>query len=222
MKYLTAATISVVLSFVLVGCGSGNKSETKTSTSTSTVTSTTSPETSATPGAHKYTLADYVKDNNLTETQIHHGDPGSPTINLPTPAGWQTIKESNNAPYGGIVLSQPADTNDPPSIVGLLVKLTGNVDQAKLLEAAPGELQNLPGYQGGAGTASTLGGFKAWQLSGTYDKGGKKRAIAQKTVVIPGGDGVFVLQLNADAADTDQGPLMDAMKAIDEQTTITV
>ncbi|HTQ20763.1 LpqN/LpqT family lipoprotein, partial [Mycobacterium sp.] len=44
----------------------------------------------------------------------------------------------------------------------------------------------------------------------------------QKTVVIPSGDGVFVLQLNADASDTDQGPLMDAMKAIDEQTTITV
>jgi hypothetical protein len=32
---------------------------------------------------------------------------------------------------------------------------------------------------------------------------------------------VFVLQLNADALDSDQGPLMDATNIVDEQTTIT-
>ena len=107
--------------------------------------------------------------------------------------------------------------------MALVSKLTGKVDQAKLIEYAPGELQNLPGYDGsGNGSASTLGGFQAWQLGGTYEKNGKKRAIAQKTVVIPSGDAVFVLQLNADSLESEQGPLMDATNVIDEQTTISL
>ncbi len=222
MKYLTAATITVALSLALVGCGSDNKSNTNTSTSLA-ATSTTSSGTSTAPAGAKYTIADYVRDNNLTETPVHHGDPGSPTINLPVPPGWQLINESAGAPYGGIVLAQPADPNDPPTIVALVAKLTGKVDQAKIIQFAPGELQNLPGYDGsGDGNASTLGGFQAWQLGGTYTKGGKKRAVAQKTVVIPSGDAVFVLQLNADSLESEQGPLMDATNVIDDQTTIAI
>src|SRR5262249_47441676 len=156
------------------------------STKTSTSTSTTSSGASTAPAGLKYTIADYVRENKFTETPVHHGDPGSPTINLPVPPGWQSINESGGAAYGGIVLAQPADPNDPPTIVALDAKRTGNVDQAKIIQYAPGELQNLPGYEGsGNGTASTLGGFQAWQLGGTYVKDGKKRAIAQKTVVIP-------------------------------------
>ena len=65
-------------------------------------------------------------------------------------------------------------------------KLTGNVDPAKIIEFAPGELKNLPGFEGqGDGSASTLGGFDAWQVGGSYVKNGTKRMIAQKTVVIP-------------------------------------
>ena len=52
-------------------------------------------------------------------------------------------------------------------------------------------------------------------------KDGAKRAIAQKTVVIPGQDGLYVLQLNADGLEDQIGALMDATSAIDEQTTIT-
>ncbi len=37
----------------------------------------------------------------------------------------------------------------PPTIIALVSKLTGNVDPAKILEFAPGEIQNLPGYEGG-------------------------------------------------------------------------
>ena len=70
------------------------------------------------------------------------------------------------------------------------------------------------------GKASTLSGFQAWQLSGTYQKDGKTRTVAQKTVVIPVQGAVFVLQLNADALESDQGPLMDATNVIDDQTTI--
>jgi hypothetical protein len=100
-------------------------------------------------------------------------------------------------------------------------KLTGDVDQAKILEYAPGELKNLPGFEGGDGDSNTLSGFDAYQLGGSYVKDGAKRMIAQKTVVIPGQGGAFVLQLNADGLEDQMGPLMDATSEIDEKTTIT-
>jgi hypothetical protein len=139
------------------------------------------------------------------------------------PPGWQDAGPSTpEGAYGTIFASDPALAADPPTIIALVAKLTGNVDPAKIIEFAPGEIQNLPGYEGsGKGTPSQLGGFDGTVIGGTYTKGGAKRAIAQKTIVIPGKDGLYVLQLNADAPEPDLGPLMDATVIIDEQTTIT-
>jgi hypothetical protein len=192
-----------------------------TSTSTSTATSPTMSTTSATTGAQVGpTIADYIRDSHITETPIHHGDPG-PNVDLPVPPGWQ-LNDNAGTSYGGIVLAQPANPSDPPTISALYSKLTGDVDQAKIIQYAPNELMGLPGYQGtGNGQASTLGGFQAWQLSGTYQRDGKTRAVAQKTVVIPSQGAVFVLQLNASSLQSDQGPLMDATNIIDDKTTIT-
>ena len=61
----------------------------------------------------------------------------------------------------------------------------------------------------------------AGQVGGTYMKDGGKRAVAQKTVTIPGTDGLFVLQLTADGSEDQMGILMEAKGAIDEQTKIT-
>jgi hypothetical protein len=222
MKHLTAATVTVALSLALVGCGSDHKSgnQTSTSTSTSTPTSTSTSAASTAPAAGaKYTIANYVKDNLIAEAPVHRGDPGSPTINLPLPPGWK-VSDNVNTSYGGIVLDQAPNPSDPPVIAALVSKLTGDVDPAKIIQFAPGELQNLPGWQGNDGTASTLGGYQAWQLNGTYQKDGTTRVVAQKTVVIPAQGGVFVLQLNANALQSDQGPLMDATNVIDDQTTI--
>jgi hypothetical protein len=100
--------------------------------------------------------------------------------------------------------------------------LSGNVDPAKILEFASGEIQNLPGYEGGnAGSPTKLAGFDATQIGGMYNKNGVKRAIAQKTVVIPGKDALYVLQLNADGTEEQMPALMDATSIIDQQTTIT-
>ena len=96
------------------------------------------------------------------------------------------------------------------------------VDPAKILDYAAGEIKNLPGYDGATeATPSTLGGFNATQIGGTYTKNGVKRAVAQKTVVIPGQTGLYVLQLNADGTEDRMGALMDATNVIDKQTTIT-
>ena len=169
------------------------------------------------------TIVDYIKQNNISETPVHRGDPGSPTINLPFPPGWEDA--GNRTPewaYLAMLSSDPAVAQNPPTIIALVSKLTGNVDPAKILELAPGEIKNLPGYEGATGgSPSTLGGFDATQIGGTYTKDGVKRAIAQKTVVIPGQDGPYVLQLNADGTEDQMGPLMDATNVINDQTTIT-
>ena len=127
--------------------------------------------------------------------------------------------------WGAIMFTDPAMASDPPTIVAVMSKLTGHVDGAKILEYAPGELKNLPGFDsmGGNGEATKLSGFDAFQIGGTYVKGGAKRVIAQKTVVIPSrdGDGIFVLQFNADGTEDQMAPLMDATSQIDEKTTIT-
>ncbi|WP_421842196.1 LpqN/LpqT family lipoprotein [Mycobacterium sp.] len=219
MKEFTAAIATVALSLALTGCGSNSKPDSNPSTAAAT-TSATSTTSSVRASGSYYTIADYIKDNDITETTVHHGDPGSPTIDLAVPRDWHVLEESTGAPYGGIVYDQPANPRDPPTIIALVSKLTGNVDQAKILQFAPGELQNLPGFDGGDGTESTLGGFEAYQLGGSYTRDGTERAIAQKTVVIPSGYAVFVLQLNADSPSSEQVTLMEATDIIDKETTI--
>jgi hypothetical protein len=220
------AISAIAIGVGLSGCGSNTPSAPSTSKQASsqaaTTTSNAAPTTSAQASGPNKTIVDYIKENNITETQVHKGDPGSPTINLPFPPGWGDAGTRTPAwAFAAIVDGDPAMAQDPPTIIALVSKLTGNVDPAKILEAAPGEIKNLPGYDGAAdGSPSTLGGFNATQIGGTYTKDGVKRAIAQKTVVIPGQDGLFVLQLNADGTADQMNALMDATGVIDEQTTI--
>jgi len=53
-------------------------------------------------------------------------------------------------------------------------------------------------------------------------KDGTKRIVTQKTVVIPDGGPVFVLQIDADAPDGQDNVLMAATDVINEQTVISL
>lgn len=218
------AIAAVTLGIGLSGCGSDTETEATTSAETTT-TSEAAPTTPGQPAAANYTIADYIRENGIVETPVKRGDPGTPTIDLPVPAGWSDV--GAQAPPWAYLAMAPTDPalvggGDPPTIIALVSKLTGNVDPAKILEFAPGELKNMPGYEGAeSGSPSELGGFDAVQLGGIYTRDGVQRAIAQKTVVIPGQDGLFVLQLNADGREDQMATLMDATSVIDEQTTIT-
>jgi hypothetical protein len=110
---------------------------------------------------------------------------------------------------------------DPPNVITLVSKLTGNgVD--RVLAYAPGELRNMTDFQGDGGTTKKVSGFNAWQLGGTFTRqDGVKRAIVQTTVVFPAPDGVFIMQNNADGVADQLGLLKDAMQIVDDQTTIT-
>lgn len=226
------AIAAMALGVSLAGCGSDtktepSKSETTSSEAKTTTTTTTSekaaPTTSPQAAGPNKTIVDYIREAGIVETPVKRGDPGSPTINLPTPPGWEDAgSRTPEWAYGAIMSTDPAFSADPPSVIAIVSKLTGNVDPAKVLEFAPGEIRNLPGYEGAEeGTSDELSGFDATQIGGTYKRDGASRAIAQKTVVIPGKDGLYVLQLNADGLEDQIGALMDATAVIDDQTTIT-
>ncbi|GAC1407823.1 MAG: hypothetical protein NVS4B6_30620 [Mycobacterium sp.] len=163
-----------------------------------------------------------MKANHIVETAVHPGDPGAPKIDLPLPKGWRDA--GNRTPQWAYraILFDPAVASDPPTIVVLLSKLAGDADPAKILEYAPAEVENLPAYHGDDNaTPSTLAGFNAMQIAGSYVKNGQTRAIAQKTVVIPGDNALYVLQLNAEGANDQQQRLEYATGVVDKQTTIT-
>lgn len=216
------AIMAVIVGIALAGCGSDEKKDEASTSAKASSSSSAAPSTTKAPYAK--TIPEYIKQNGITEAPVKRGDPGSPDIILPFPPGWEDLGPATPAwAWGGIKFTgDPAMAANPPTIIALLSKLTGNVEAAKIFEYAPGEMKNLPGYEGdGVGSASKLGGFDAWQIGGTYIKDGVKHAVAQKTVVIPAADGVFVLQLNADGTEDQMGVLMDATNIIDEQTTIT-
>ena len=221
MRAGVIAIAAVALGVGLSGCGSDTKTEEST---TSETTTSEAPTTSAEAAGPATTIVDYIKENNITETSVERGDPGAPDINLPIPPGWEDAgARTPEWAYGAIMFTgDPDAAQDPPTVIAILSKLTGDVDPAKILEYAPGEIQNLPDFEGPeTGKPTTLGGFDAMQIGGLYTRDGVNRMIAQKTVVIPVEDGLYVLQLNADGTEDQAIPLMDATQAIDDNTTIT-
>lgn len=228
---LTGVAAAVTaLAVVLSGCGSDSKtatsssSDTSKSSSSATSTKPKVPETTAAEVAGPNpTIADYIKENNIQETGIKMGDPSAPAVNLPVPDGWHPLspEEAPDYAYGAIVYTGPEFESDPPNIVALMSKLTGNVDPQKIIDLAPGELNNLPDYKpGNEGQTSTLGDYPAFVLGGTYTRDGATRFIAQKTVVIPTSDGLYVLQLNVDGPNEAGDVLSAATDKIDTDTSI--
>lgn len=216
---------------VLVSCGSDSQTATEATTSETTTTTSTAqappstakiaPRAEDAAGPHP-TIADYIAENNIRETPVQQGDPGAPVLDLPVPEGWAQAGE--NTPewaYGAIVYTGPEASEYTPSIVALVSKLTGNVDGQAIIDLAPGELQNLQGWNPlNTGEVSSLGDYPAYQLAGTWESDGQTKVVAQKTVVIPGADGLYVLQLNADGLEAQAGIVGAATDVIDAQTTI--
>lgn len=228
-----AAAVAAALAVVLSGCGSDTKTEPTTTKAETTTTTTTSAK--AAPSTAKVaprdedaagpnpTIASYIAENNIQETPVKRGAPGSPTIDLPIPEGWESAgADTPEWAYGAIIYNGPEAAEYTPSIVALVSKLTGNVDPQQIIDLAPGELQNLPGWKAmNEGEVSTLGEYPAYQLGGTWTQDGQTKIVAQKTVVIPGSDGLYILQLNADGLESQGEVVGAATNVIDEQTTIT-
>ncbi len=213
----------LAVGLALSGCGSDKKAEPTSSTSSSSSSSSSAAaSTSAPAGEANETIADYIKKNNINEAPAARGEEGSPTLDLPVPDGW----EGNDAnkpqgAYGEIVYKTDDPTMAGTSITAIMSKLSDNAVPAEILEYAPGEVKNLPGFEGGDGEKGQLGGFDSFKIGGTYEKDGAKLFVAQQTVTITGPNGLFVLQLNARGPEAATDALLAAMDAIDQQTTIT-
>jgi hypothetical protein len=148
----------------------------------------------------------------------------APTINLPIPDGWADAgRDTPATAYWAIIDNGPEAAKYTPSIVATVSKLVGDVDQQKILDLAPGELKNLPGFQPkGDGSEDSLGGFPAYESGGTWVENGQTKAVAQKTVVIEANDAVYLLQLNIDCLADQIDQVLPATATIDDKTTINV
>ncbi|MCB0931806.1 MAG: LpqN/LpqT family lipoprotein [Mycobacterium sp.] len=227
MKKMSVVTglCVVTLSVALSGCSS--KTESKPAASASNETSSAAPSSLVLPdkptGPHM-TIADYVEQNKIIEAPVTKDEPGAPTVHFAMPPDWVAAGARKPAwAYGAIVYDKAKNPADPPFMTAIYSKLTGNVDAAKVLEYAPGMLENLPGYeQDGDFKKETLSGFESIAFQGSYLQDNVRRYIAQKTVVIPKGDALFVLQLNADAPLGQDDVIKEAAGVINRETKITV
>lgn len=221
------ATVTA-LGLVLAGCGSDKasteaSSETSSASSDTSASSTSSAAPTSAQSAQVQTVDDYLKENGIEQTIVHRGDPGIPTLNLPTPDGWRDLgPDTPETSWGAIVLDDPALGNDAPAIIATMVRLSGGEpDAAKILQLAPNALKKLPGYDGPeSGNPDELGGFEATIAGGTFAKDGATWLVARKTVVIPGKDGMYLLALDAQGSEEQASALMDATAQIDAETTI--
>lgn len=235
-KITTVGVTAVALSVALAGCTpTTEQASTATGQSTPTVwTGSPAPAHggSAHGGAERpgearpegATLNQYIVDNKIAEVPFKKGDAGAPTVDFPFPPGWRAAGDlTPDWAYGAIIYDNAVDPNDPPFMYAIGSKLTGEVDPQKILELAPGQLNELPDFKAfGEPERSKLSGFDAIDYVGTYVLDGKTRSVGQQTIVIPGKDSLFVLQLNGEAPEGQEQVVIDAADLIRDQTKITL
>lgn len=239
MKKLTAMATAGFFVAALVGCSpTTEKPSTETAAATPTVwTGSPAPAHSA-EGSRSHaggsaseapevgaTLNQYIVDNKIAETPFGPDQPGTPTVDFPIPGDWSPAGDRKpDWAYGAIVYDKAPNPEDPPFLYAIASKLTGNVDPAKILDLAPGQLNELPDFKPvqGPPKRSKLSGYDSIDYVGTYVWEGKPRAVGQQTIVIPGKDGLFVLQLNGEAPKGQEQIVIDAANVIREKTKISL
>jgi hypothetical protein len=239
MKNLMAMTSAGLIVAALAGCApTTEKASTETAPATPTVwTGSPAPAHSgghggghgkageAAVGAPEAsaTLNKYIVDNKIAETPFKADQPGTPAISFPLPPDWRPAGDRTpDWAYGAIVYDKAEDPKDPPFVYAIASKLTGGVDPEKILEYAPAQLNELPEFKAveGPPERTNFDGFDSVDYVGTYVWEGKPRAVGQQTIVIPGKDGLFVLQLNGEAPKGQEQVVIDAARVIREKTTI--
>jgi len=231
-KIMMATGAAVALSVALSGCTpTTEKAYTGTAPAAPTVwTGSPAPAHSNAGGEHGEgrsegaTLNAYITANKIAEIPFKKDDPGTPKLEFPLPPDWSPAGDRTpDWAYGAIVYDKAPDPENPPFMYAIASKLTGNVDPAKILELAPGQLNELPGFvPREAPHSDKVSGFEAVDYVGTYMWEGQRRLVGQQTIVIPGKDALFVLQLNGEAPEGQGQPVVDAVKLINEQTKITL
>jgi len=231
MKNISPVGVTAVaLAVVLAGCSpTTEQASTSTATTSPTVwTGSPAPAHSGESGhggeapAVGASLHQYIVENKIAEVPFKPDQPGTPQIDFPLPPDWSPAGDRTPEwAYGAIIYDKAEDPQNPPFMYAIASKLTGDVDPAKILEYAPGQLNELPDFKAiGTPERSMLSGFDSIDYVGTYVRDGEQRAVGQQTIVIPDDDALFVLQLNGEAPEGQEQVVIDAVKIIREQTTI--
>lgn len=225
-----AAVIVVLIGVVLLNSGddsSGPSDASGTSTQSSGANTPSSshkpapPVLVGTPGNYQ-TIATYLKSNNIQESLVHRNEPGAPVVTMPMPPGWADAGPQTPAfAYQSIVYNGPSAGNYRPSATALISRLGPNADAQKILDFAPGELNNLPGFTPtDTGTPGTVDGHKSFQIAGSWNSNGVTKLITQNTVVIQDGTGLYVMQINIDGVADQAEIIKQITEAIDRDTKI--
>lgn len=226
-----AAVVVVLIGVVLVNSGgdsSGSSDASGTSSQSSGVDKPASsshkptpPLLVGTPGNYQ-TIATYLKSNNIPEALVHRNEPGAPVVTMPMPPGWVDAGPQTPAfAYESIVYNGPSAGAYRPSATALISRLGPNADAQKILDFAPGELNNLPGFTAtDPGTPGTVDGHKSFQIAGSWNSNGVTKLITQNTVVIQDGTGLYVMQINIDGVADQAEIIKQITEAIDRDTKI--
>jgi serine/threonine protein kinase len=210
--------------------------ETSSSASTTTTPSlklSPPPPLVGTPGTYP-TIATYLHEVSPNVAMTHRHDPGAPIITLPMPPNWYDAGAATRSfAYQTIIYRGPGSESYAPSVTALMSKLGPNVDPQKIIDFAPGELNNMPGFVASdPGGMRSIDGRQAYRLAGTWDAPAAagtpdmpgvpamQRLIAQYTVLIKDQDGLYVLQMNVDAAAGQNAAFQQICDAIDRDTKI--
>lgn len=193
------------------------------------------------PGGHP-TIATYLHEVSPNVAMTHRHDPGAPIITLPMPANWSDAGPATRPfAYQTIVYHGPGAEAYAPSVTALMSKLGPEVDPQKIIDFAPGELNNMPGFVASdRGEMRTIDGRQAFMLSGTWNAPpvapapgapgapespglpAMQRLIAQYTVLVQDRAGLYVLQINVDAEAGQTEIFHRICEAIDRDTKISV
>lgn len=231
MKTTTAAVTALAVSVVLAGCTPDEQASTTPGTTPTVWTGSAAP---AHQGEHGEgfeepeqgtNLNQYIVNAGIAEVPFKAGDPDTPKINFPLPPDWSPAGDRTpDWAYGAIVYDKAKDPENPPFMYAIASKLTGAVDPEKILELAPGQLNELPDFKPveGPPQRDKFDGFDSVNYVGTYTWEGESRSVGQETIVIPAKDAVFVLQLNGEAPGGQEQVVIDAAKVIRAQTAITL
>ncbi|WP_418002908.1 LpqN/LpqT family lipoprotein [Mycobacterium sp. PDNC021] len=226
-----AAVVVVLIGVVLLNSGgdsSGSSDASGTSSQSSGVDKPASsshkptpPLLVGTPGNYQ-TIATYLKSNNIPEALVHRNEPGAPVVTMPMPPGWVDAGPQTPAfAYESIVYNGPSAGAYRPSATALISRLGPNADAQKILDFAPGELNNLPGFTAtDPGTPGTVDGHKSFQIAGSWNSNGVTKLITQNTVVIQDGTGLYVMQINIDGVADQAEIIKQITEAVDRDTKI--
>lgn len=224
---LWVATVCVAVTAVSGGVSACSKNESESTQQSQSQSADKPAEPSKKPVSRTAgqlpTLGDYIKQNNITETPAKHDDPDVPKIALPMPPGWADAGAATPSyAYNAIVAVDPFLQPDPPTVIVVLSKLTGDVNTAQILELAPNELRNLPDFDGSDPQPGKISGFDDVAIAGKYSRNGQARTIAQTTTVIPAKEGVYVLQINVEGTYEQTEVVIQVLDTIAKKATITV